>query len=169
MTAVNGVTGTSSVQDISSTGMGDIQLEFAKLQMELANTNKSDAMNRISKIKEQQKQTKDLVDLINNLRTSLGGETKDDAIVHVSESLARQCSDYGVRVEWHEKVGELKLASLKAIIQSLEAKKDTIGSDIQQEMVLIQDSMGKYSAYTNGATSQISKFSDTLASVARGQ
>lgn len=167
MSGINNVSGNLSVNasTSSSSSIGDIQLEFAKLQMDLANVNKDDAMGRIKSIKSQQQKTAELVDLINKLRDIASSKTKDDDKVNIPSDLANKAAEFGVSIS----SGDVTVASAKAAIQSLEAKKDTIGSDVQQEMVMIQDAMGKYSAYTNGATSQISKYSDTLTSVARGQ
>lgn len=53
-------------------------------------------------------------------------------------------------------------------ISNLEAIQEEVGSNIQQEMVLIQDAMGQYNSYTQGASSAISQASETLKTVARG-
>ena len=57
---------------------------------------------------------------------------------------------------------------LDSWIASLEATQEEIGTDIQQEMVFIQDYMGQYNSYTQGASSAISEANDTLKTVARG-
>lgn len=53
-------------------------------------------------------------------------------------------------------------------MSSIESTQNHIGADIQQEMVYVQDFMGQYNAYTQGATSAISSANETLKSVARG-
>ena len=54
-------------------------------------------------------------------------------------------------------------------IQSLQAYQETIGTDIQTKMVYVQDFMGQYNSYTQGANSAIQSGMQTLTSVARGQ
>ena len=54
-------------------------------------------------------------------------------------------------------------------IQSLQAYQETIGTDIQTLMVYVQDFMGQYNSYTQGANSAIQSGMQTLTSVARGQ
>ena len=53
--------------------------------------------------------------------------------------------------------------------QSLQAYQETIGTDIQTKMVYVQDFMGQYNSYTQGANSAIQSGMQTLTSVARGQ
>ena len=54
-------------------------------------------------------------------------------------------------------------------IQSLQAYQETIGTDIQTKMVYVQDFMGQYNSYTQGANSAIQSGMQTLTAVARGQ
>ena len=57
---------------------------------------------------------------------------------------------------------------LDVAIQSLQAHQETIGTDIQTLMVYVQDFMGQYNSYTQGAHSAIPSCMPTLTSVARG-
>ena len=54
-------------------------------------------------------------------------------------------------------------------IQSLQSYQENIGTDIQTLMVYVQDFMGQYNSYTQGANSAIQSGMQTLTSVARGQ
>ena len=58
---------------------------------------------------------------------------------------------------------------LDTAIQSLQAHQETIGTDIQTLMVYVQDYMGQYNSYTQGANSAIQSALQTLTNVARGQ
>lgn len=64
--------------------------------------------------------------------------------------------------------GKLTNERLDEVIASLQAVQEEVGSNIQQEMVLIQDSMGQYNSYTQGASSAISQAYETLKAVTRG-
>lgn len=58
---------------------------------------------------------------------------------------------------------------LDVALQSLKARQETIGTDIQTKMVYVQDFMGQYNSYTQGANSAIQSGMQTLTAVARGQ
>lgn len=266
MTQINNISGNNGINNISgsSSGYGDLELEFAKLQMDLAKTNKDSAMDKINEIKKSQNLQKKYVEAINDLRNAINGLKDDDKcdadkikdmqniidickdmgidppinadkfndLVNAANNLQaaidqagggnidvanipgiddvrKACKDYNVDVQtkhypdykdistrdllgvngagWRTvstadvqeikdnimstikgQFSEATVAQIKTLISQMESTKDTIGSDIQQQMVLIQDEMGKSSAYTQGSISAISKHSDTLTSVARG-
>lgn len=74
------------------------------------------------------------------------------------------CKDYGIKLP----SGDVSKEDIDTLIASIEAAQENVGSDIQQEMVFVQDFMGQYNAYTQGASSAISQAADTLKNVARG-
>ena len=55
------------------------------------------------------------------------------------------------------------------LIANMQTKMDTVGADIQTKMVQLQDFMGQYNGYMQGANSAISTSNQTLSSLARGQ
>lgn len=55
------------------------------------------------------------------------------------------------------------------VIAQLQTTMDTKGADIQTKMVQLQDMMGQYNSYVQGANSAISTSNQTLSSLARGQ
>lgn len=55
---------------------------------------------------------------------------------------------------------------VNTLIQSLEAAQEQVGSNVQQEMVFVQDDMSQFSTYTQGANSAISDATDLLKSLA---
>ena len=57
---------------------------------------------------------------------------------------------------------------IDSMIASLSAQQEEISSSIQEKMVVLQDYMGQYNAYLQGANSEVSKAAETLKSVARG-
>ena len=54
-------------------------------------------------------------------------------------------------------------------ITALEGRLEELGSNTQQEMVYVQDYMGQYNSYLQGANTQIANSNQTLTSLARGQ
>jgi pantothenate kinase-related protein Tda10 len=54
-------------------------------------------------------------------------------------------------------------------ITSLQAKLDSLGTDTQQKMVFVQDFMGQYNSYLQGANSVIQQSNQTLGELARSR
>ena len=54
-------------------------------------------------------------------------------------------------------------------ITALESRLEELGTNTQQEMVYVQDYMGQYNSYLQGANTQIANSNQTLTSLARGQ
>jgi pantothenate kinase-related protein Tda10 len=52
-------------------------------------------------------------------------------------------------------------------INSLKAHLDQLGTNTQQKMVFVQDFMGQYNSYLQGANSAIQQSNQTLADLAR--
>lgn len=75
------------------------------------------------------------------------------------------CSKYGIDLPT---TGKLTPERIDTVIASLQSVQEQVGSDIQQVMVFAQDDMGQYNAYTTGANSAVSSYSDLLKELARG-
>ena len=54
-------------------------------------------------------------------------------------------------------------------ITALESRLEELGTNTQQEMVYVQDYMGQYNSYLQGANTQIANSNQTLTNLARGQ
>ena len=50
-----------------------------------------------------------------------------------------------------------------------ESRLEELGTNTQQEMVYVQDYMGQYNSYLQGANTQIANSNQTLTNLARGQ
>ena len=66
-------------------------------------------------------------------------------------------------------VSGTSIDDIKNWISNLESSQEELGTDIQQQMVFVQDYMGQYNSYMQGASSAISTANETLKSLARGQ
>ncbi|MCR5562396.1 MAG: USH1C-binding protein 1, partial [Desulfovibrio sp.] len=55
------------------------------------------------------------------------------------------------------------------LIAQLQTKLDTVGANIQTQMVQLQDFMGQYNSYMQGANTAISQSNQVLAGLAKGQ
>lgn len=172
----NGVAtvGMTSMSQLAPTS--SIQFIYAMLQMELAQANKDQAMRKIEGIKESQAESRKITDTINLLRNTIQGVKKDgDKITNTADYAQARAikikdddqqtllNKYGIKQE-----GEPTKADINTMIASLESQQQNVGSDVQQEMVFINDFMGQYNSYTQGASSAISSANETLKAVARG-
>ena len=145
-----------------------VELMFAKLQNDLAVENREYAKSRIEGIKAKQKEQKEISDLIVALRGKISDVEKDTAEVEIDISAAdiNKWADKGTIITLKD--GKCTKAAVNAAIASLQSIQETKGSDIQQDMIFVQDFMSKVSSYSQGAISAISKSGDTLTSIARG-
>lgn len=180
----------SSSSSISSVSLGDLgptgslQMLFAKLQLELAATAKSQAKEKIEGIYKSQEEQKELAALLNEAREcqSEGANGKGVGMSSVkgvkvtgkdcypmSKALVEYMDEHGLK--YPNKDGDYILGKDEwdVAIQALEGRLDTLGTSTQQEMVYIQDYMGQYNSYLQGANTQISNSNQTLTSLARGQ
>ena len=146
-----------------------VELMFARLQNELAVENREYAKDRIEGIKARQKYQKDISDLIVALRGKIANVDKDDTRVKIdiSASEINKWADKGTIIS-PDKNGKCTKAAINAAIASLQSIQETKGSDIQQDMIFVQDFMSKVSSYSQGAISAISKSGDVLTAIARG-
>ena len=152
---IGGVGGSGSVSGVGSLGTcTSVNFIFAKLQMELAASAKDSALGYIKQIEGAQAEQKEVADMLQRCR-ELQNQAKD------SGGCTEMPAD--VRDSLHNK-DEWDVA-----IQSLQAYQETIGTDIQTKMVYVQDFMGQYNSYTQGANSAIQSGMQTLTAVARGQ
>ncbi len=205
----------NSTSSITATDLGpssSLQLMFAKLQLELSETAKSQALERMEYISDQQEEQKLVSSLLNEARQAqadakagVGSDAKKTATFNVPKKdsngnvmtddngniiyettrtetvgkgnkatfMSQEMVDY---MELHglamDKTGNNYSHSAEewdVAITSLEARLEELGTDTQQQMVYIQDYMGQYNSYLQGANTQISNANQTLTSLARGQ
>ena len=202
-------TSTSSVTFGQLGPTSSLQLMFAKLQLELAETAKSQAMDKMDAIAEAQDEQKLVSRLLNEARDKKANTTEAAESSTVTYKNVAKRDENGKimrdgngeiiredRTETIEKgkkwsamsqemvdyVDEHDLAmdntlndhlqreeQWDVLITSLESRLEELGTNTQQEMVYIQDYMGQYNSYLQGANTQISNSNQTLTSLAKGQ
>jgi hypothetical protein len=147
-----------------------IELVFAQLQMELSKDNKELAREKINQIKADQEVQKQFTDYVVQLRNLINGKKDDDEVkdskvaglvIQMNTFLSQNGFDT-LSLSGCPKVKDINLA-----IQSLQNMQETVGSSVQQEMLLIQDMMSKVSSYSQGAASAVNKAGDTLTAILR--
>lgn len=158
---------------LSGEGARSPQLALAMLQMELARANKEEALKGIKSIEDQQAQKTKIAELLNQAREYKGSDrnyTKQaGGEPYTSKDFNKAIEGMGLTVP--DKAGD-KEANDKnwdKLIAQLQTKMDSTGADIQTQMVKLQDFMGQYNSYMQGANSAISSSNQVLTSLARGQ
>lgn len=116
----------------------------------------NDNLHTQAELKSAEEALQTRITALENMQTIVTAQT-------ASEPATNILSDCNVTIS-----GNFNDDDLNGWIASLEATQEEIGTDIQQEMVFIQDYMGQYNSYTQGASSAISEANDTLKTVARG-
>ena len=172
MDPVSGNSGSGSVSSVGSLGTcTSVNFIFAKLQMELAASAKDSARlhqaNRGAQA--EQKEVADMLQRCRELQNQAkdsGGCTEMPADVREfmdKNNLTYDLTTGGVSKPTKETADSLhNKDEWDVAIQSLQAYQETIGTDIQTKMVYVQDFMGQYNSYTQGANSAIQSGMQTL-------
>ncbi len=149
-----------------------VEMCFAELQNEMAKTSRDQAMEKINTIKQQQSVQKKISEFITELRNRTNGKKDDENVSDDGHAvtlpvLHAQINSFlnanglsGISLTYN-------VADINKGIQSLQGIQETVGSDIQQQMLLIQELMGKVSSYTQGASSAVNKSGDVLTAILR--
>ena len=169
-----------NVSSVGSLGpITSINFIFAKLQMELAATSKEAARDHITQVEKANADQKKVADMLQQCRKLQEQAKSSDDTTKMPDDIRKYMDEHGLTYSmetkgvdepttetadsWHNK-DEWDVA-----IQSLQAHQETLGTDVQTEMVYVQDFMGQYNSFTQGANSAIQSAMQTLTNVARGQ
>ena len=174
MSAVNNVNNSGNVSALSGGDFGvcgttSLQFMFAKLQIELAEAAKKSAMDKMDEISKSQEERKLVSKYLNECRQAQADAQTKDTATAMSDECVKYMQEHGLA--WDKTGSDYKhnKDEWKVAITSLEGRLDELGSDTQQQMVYVQDYMGQYNSYLQGANTQISNGNQTLQSLARGQ
>lgn len=147
-----------------------LQLMFAKLQMDMAEMVKTQAMERIEMIQKNQEEQKLCSQYLNEAEklqaesvNASGGQTQ--MTVELAQYMNQNFLTY-------DKTGNdlwMSYDEWEVAISSLEGHLVQLGISVQQEMIYIQEYIGQYNSYLQGANLQISNSNQTLTSLSRGQ
>lgn len=167
--SITAVKGTGSYADIDLGPAGtSVQLMFAKLQLSQSAICKDEATKRMKEIQGSQQEQKDLAKLIAETRAALdkvGGDPKKAE--KVSEELKKYCEDHKIAIPASaEGLNKDQWTSLQ---KTLTDKQELLGSGTQTVMVYLQDFIGQYNSFLQGANSAIATANQVLTGIAKGQ
>ncbi len=144
-----------------------IQVQFAKLQLALAEFSKcsaQDQMDAIEASQTEQSKVSAMLQQARQLQSDAGDKGSTtmpaDMVTYMKNNNLAYSTKKGDNV--HNK-DEWEIA-----IQSLQAHLEQLGTATQQQMVLINDYMGQYNSYLQGANTSISNSNQTLQKISLG-
>jgi hypothetical protein len=163
MTTTSAVSGTSAISGLGLSGEMNLSMMFAMLQLEMAADKKEQANTLISEIKAENKVLREAREHLAKARelqssAGTGVSTETAAMAAFREKynidFDTTCNDKNhTKTEW-----DLNIKNLENFIESR-------GMDTQTKMVQLEDLMGKYNAWTQGASKTISDGNQLLQSI----
>ena len=150
-----------------------VQFQFAKLQMAQAQICKEQAttyMKQIEDIQNEQKKTAEMIAQARKLQNDCKAKTGDCPWDKEASMMPQEMADFfKARGLSYDTAGN-DLANNKDEwdynIQSLTNYQESISNKTQTLMVYLQDFIGQYNSYTQGASNQVSQGIQTLTAVA---
>ena len=152
--------GTTSLSDVLNgidfDSDNSIQLMFAKLQLAQAQLCKDSAnscMQQIQELQKEQDLTADTLEKMRRLQSEGATEMPEDMLSFMRDRGLDYCEPKDFDCWAYN-------------IESLTVYQDSLASQTQSLMVNLQDFMGQYNSYLQGANSSVNSAADTLAAIA---
>lgn len=153
-----------------------IQEIFAKLQKELAQQSKNQAMQSLEKIKASQEEMKKAAGYAEQARQMQSQAEKekepDSQLTKKSAALIAELQSYMDQRNLSYPASDSGLyddGDWAQVIGSLEQYQEKLGTEVQQDMVSVQEYMGQYNSYLNSGNTSTQTSGKELASLAKGQ
>jgi hypothetical protein len=147
---------------------GGIQMQFAALQLKMAQANKEKAKTYMDEIKGNQEKVKECAQMIAKAR-ELQNTVKSKGTSEMPADMVQYFKDNGMTPEQTGSDNLHDKDEWEYNIKSLQNHQETLNTNSQQLMVYVQDFMGQYNSYLTGANSAIQQSNQTLGTIARGQ
>ncbi len=146
------------IGDIDLGPNGSVQIMFAKLQLMMSAQCKTQAenyMHEVESIQSEQKKTAEMVALARMYK---------DKGMDMPPELRKFMDDRKLPIK-----GGRDQRDWDFNIKSLTNYQETVGNKTQTLMVYLQDFIGQYNSYLQGASSSINDAKNVLSAIARGQ
>ena len=172
MTTVNNDYSLSAIMaDINLGPSGSVQMMFAKLQLaqsQLCKNQAEDYMKQVEDIQEEQKKCADMISRARELQSTAKEQGKD-----ATTEMPADMRDFFTKrgLDWDDTGSDYthNADEWDYNLKSLTNYQEQIGNKTQTLMVYLQDFIGQYNSYLQGANTQISNANQTLTNIARGQ
>jgi hypothetical protein len=164
MTTTGAVGGAAGIHGIGSSGEMNLSTMFAMLQLEMASDKKAQAEEVISGIKAENQVIKEAREQLMKAR-QLQGEAGKGTSTETAEMTAFK-TKYDIKFDTKGSDTKHDKDEWEINIKNLESFIESRGMDTQTKMVQLEDLMGKYNAWTQGASKTISDGNQLLQSIA---
>ncbi len=152
-------------------------LRFAMTQLGHAEGLRQEArtkMDEIAQTQEKQKEAGGYLDVFRKNQSDTGeghAEDKDGKWRLISQAQIDWCKANDIQLPSKVDRDDLWLNANEwdLVAKGTQAYIDKVGADTQQKMVMAQDALGQFNAYTQGANSSINAGNETMKYAARGQ
>ena len=185
MSQVNVPDDLSSIMDTIDLGpTGSVQMMFAKLQLaqsEICKAQAEDYMKQIEDIQQEQELCAEMIEQARNCqqlgedgkgvgkKSISGTKTTGKDCYPMSQELVDFMNERGLSFPNNDKDYILGKDEWDYALKSLTNYQETVGNKTQTLMVYLQDFIGQYNSYLQGANTQIANANQTLTNLARGQ
>ena len=174
------VTSTTSLSEIMQSidlgPTGSVQMMFAKLQLAQSQICKNQAesyMQQIEDIQSEQKKCAEMIAKARDLQQAAKNGTGDCSWDSKASMMPQEMADYYKQhgLSYDTKGNDLanNADEWDYNLKSLTNYQEQIGNKTQTLMVYLQDVIGQYNSYLQGANTQIANANQTLTNLARGQ
>ena len=170
MSQVNNDTSLSSIMDTIDLGpTGSVQMMFAKLQLAQSEICKSQAESYMKQIEEIQDEQELCAEMIEEARKLQNDAKTKNTATEMPADMIEFFNSRGLSFDLTGTYETHNADEWDYNIKSLTNYQETIGNKTQTLMVYLQDFIGQYNSYLQGANTQISNANQTLTNLARGQ
>ena len=174
------ITGKSSLSEILDTidlgPTGSVQMMFAKLQLAQSEICKNQAesyMKQIEDIQEEQELCANMIEQARKLQNDAKNGTGDCSWDKKASMMPQEMADFfkerGLSYDTTGNDLANNSDEWDFNLKSLTNYQEEIGNKTQTLMVYLQDFIGQYNSYLQGANTQIANANQTLTNLARGQ
>lgn len=143
-----------------------LQLMLAKLQLQQSQIAMEQAQAKMEEIAALQQEQQLVNGYLNAARQAKSQAESTNTKVEIPADMAQYMIGHGLSYGGgtHLSAGEWS-----NVISALSARLEALGVQTQLQMVSVQDFMGQYNSYMQGAYTQIANSNQTLTSIAKGQ
>ena len=170
MSQVNNATSLSEILDTIDLGpTGSVQMMFAKLQLAQSEICKNQAESYMKQIEDIQEEQELCANMIEQARKLQNEAKTDDKVTTMPDDMVKFFNDRGLSIESTGNDNKHDSDEWDFNLKSLTNYQEEIGNKTQTLMVYLQDFIGQYNSYLQGANTQIANANQTLTNLARGQ
>ena len=170
MSQVNATNSLSQIMaDIDLGPTGSVQFLFAKLQLAQSQICKNEAESYMKQIEDIQQEQKECAEMIELARKQQNEAKSDGKCTDMPPEMVKFFEQRGLSWETTGNDKEHNADEWDYNLKSLTNYQEQIGNKTQTLMIYLQDFIGQYNSYQEGAMSAISAATQTLRSIAKGQ